>query len=44
MSNTLIFQRIAYKSSFSIASARERAGIVVLSFHSIGLRPFGAPR
>ena len=36
--------RIAYQLIFSIATARPRTGRSIISFHSIGFRPFGAPR
>jgi hypothetical protein len=39
-----IFQRIAYQSSFSIASLRDRTGRSVTSFQSILSLPFGASR
>ncbi|CAB3773851.1 hypothetical protein LMG29542_07469 [Paraburkholderia humisilvae] len=39
-----IFQRIAYQSSFSIASARERTGRLVISVLSMRARPGGGSR
>lgn len=39
-----IFQRIAYQSIFSTASALERTGRLVMSFHCRGARPEGASR
>jgi hypothetical protein len=41
---TSIFQYIAYQSSFSVASGRERTGRPVISFHSIVFRPMRASR
>jgi len=34
--NVSIFQRMAYQWSFSMASARERTGKLVISFQSMG--------
>src|ERR1700741_425840 len=42
--NISIFHRMAYQLIFSMASARERIGRSVMSFHSILLRFFGALR
>ena len=42
--NLSIFQRMAYQSSFSIASARDRTGRLVSSFHSMPGRPGGTSR
>jgi len=41
---TSTFQRIAYHSNFSIASARERAGKSVTSFQSMRSRSLGVSR
>ena len=41
---TSIFLRHAYHSSFSMASAREWIGRLVMSLHAIGSRPRGFPR
>ncbi|MDA9391361.1 hypothetical protein WN73_11915 [Bradyrhizobium sp. CCBAU 45394] len=42
--NISIFHRMAHQLIFSIASERLRTGRSVISFDSIGFRPFGAPR
>src|SRR4051812_11135420 len=41
---TSIFQRNAYHTNFSIASARERTGRSVINFRSIFSRSVGVPR
>lgn len=42
--NVSIFQRMAYQSSFSIASRRDETGRSVINFHSMGFRFAGASR
>ena len=41
---TSIFHRIAYHSSFSMASRRDRTGKSVINFHSIFFLFLGVPR